>query len=361
MLRLAWSSSTTCHRQLKPWSVVLCSWESVPWHCVLPCLVPEAWKWEDLILCPRVLGDGPKAKEKMVGIGIALFTALGWAVNSVIVKYISGKMDSFSINMLQLWSGSIILVAIVFLSGRGHDYIHTPVQSLIFLAIAGLLGMAVGNTVYVKSLSFIDVSRAFAIAMCAFPMLATVVAILLLAEPFTWVNVVGAILVVVGLYLMVVLGRRRTATAVAGSNSLKGVALAFLAAVLWMMGTIALRLGATEIDAFIAAAIRVPIAAMALTGLRFSQKRREALQFEKYGLRTVGLLVAAGVLQYGVAAIGYVVAIQMLGAGRAVLITAVAPIFVLPFSIFLLKEKPTIWAIGGVVLSVLGVILVSAD
>lgn len=128
-----------------------------------------------------------------------------------------------------------------------------------------------------------------------------------------------------------------------------------------MMGTIALRLGATEIDAFIAAAIRVPIAAMALTGLRFSQKRREALQFKKYGLRNVGLVVAAGVLQYGVAAVGYVVAIQMLGAGRAVLIAAVAPIFVLPFSIFLLKEKPTIWAIGGVVLSVLGVILVSAD
>jgi drug/metabolite transporter (DMT)-like permease len=323
--------------------------------------VPEAWKWEDLILCPRVLDDGPKAKEKMIGIVIALFTALGWAVNSVIVKYISGKMDSFSINILQLWSGSIILVAIVFLSGRGNDYIHTPVQSLIFLAIAGILGMAVGNTVYVKSLSFIDVSRAFAIAMCAFPMLTIVVAILLLAEPFTWVNVVGAILVVVALYLIVVLGRRRTAAAVAGSNSLKGVALAFLAAVLWMMGTIALRLGATEIDAFIAAAIRVPIAAMALTGLRFSQKRREALQFKKYGLRNVGLVVAAGVLQYGVAAVGYVVAIQMLGAGRAVLITAVAPIFVLPFSIFLLKEKPTIWAIGGVVLSVLGVILVSAD
>jgi len=158
----------------------------------------------------------------MAGIGIALFTALGWAVNSVIVKYISGKMDSFSIDMLQLWSGSIILVAIVFLSGRGNDYIHTPVQSLIFLAIAGLLGMAVGNTVYVKSLNFIDVSRAFAIAMCAFPMLATVVAILLLAEPFTWVNVVRAILVVVGLYLMVVLGRRRTAAAVAGSNQPEG-------------------------------------------------------------------------------------------------------------------------------------------
>jgi len=323
--------------------------------------VSESWKWEDLILCPHVLEDEPKAKDKMVGIVIALCTALGWAVNSVIVKYISGKMDSFSINILQLWSGSVILIAIVFLSGRGNDYIHTPVQSLIFLAIAGILGMAVGNTIYVKSLSFIDVSRAFAISMCSFPMLTTIVAVLLLAELFTGVNVVGAILVVGGLYLMVVLGSRRTAAAVAGSNILKGVALAFLAALMWTMGTIALRIGATEIDAYIAAAIRVPIAAMALTGLRFSQKRREALQFEKYGFRNVGLIVAAGVLQYFAAAIGYVVAIQMLGAGRAVLITAVAPIFVLPFSIFVLKEKPTIWAIAGVMLSVVGVILVSAD
>jgi len=191
--------------------------------------------------------------------------------------------------------------------------------------------------------------------------LTTVVAILLLAGPFTWVNVVGAILVVVGLYLMVILGRGRATADVAGSNNPKGVALAFLAAALWTMGTIALRLGATEIDAFVAAAIRVPIAAIALTGLRFGQKRREALQFKKYGLRNVGLAVAAGVLMYGVAAVGYVVAIQMLGVGRAVLITAVAPIFVLPFSIFLLKEKPMIWAIAGVVLSVVGVLLVSAD
>jgi len=333
----------------------------VPCHCVLSRFVPEAWKWADLILCPFFLDDGPKAKENMVGIAIALFTALGWAVNSVIVKYITGKMDSLSINMLQLWSGSIILVAIVFLSGRGNDYIHTPVQSLIYMVIAGLLGMAVGNTFYVKSLSFIDVSRAFAIAMCAFPMLTTVVAVLFLAEPFAWINVVGAILVMIGLYLMVVLGRRRIASAVAGSNSLKGVALAFLAAVMWTMGTIALRLGAVEMDAFITAAIRVPVAAIALTGLKFSQKRREVLQFGKYGLSNVGLAAAAGILQYGVAAIGYVMAIQMLGAGRAVLITAVAPIFVLPFSIFLLKEKPTIWAIVGVVLSVLGVILVSVD
>ena len=296
----------------------------------------------------------------MIGVGIALLTALGWAVSSVIVKYISGKMDNFSINILRLWGGSIILVAFVFLSGRGNDFIQTPVKALIFLATAGRIGMAIGDTVYVKSLSFIDVSRAFAIAMCAFPMLTTVVAILLLGEPFTWVNVIGAILVVVGLYLMVVIGRGRTTPAVVGSSSPKGVALAFLAAALWTMGTIALRLGAADIDAFVAAAIRVPIAATALTGLIFSQKRRGALQFKKHGLRNVGLAVAAGVIMYGVSSVGYVMAIQMMGAGRAVLITAVAPIFVLPFSIFLLKERPTIWTIAGVVLSVLGVVLVSA-
>jgi len=80
----------------------------------------------------------------MIGVGIALLTALGWAVSSVIVKYVSGKMDNFSINILRLWSGSIILVALVFLSGWGNDYMHTLVQSLIFLAIAGVVLSVVG-------------------------------------------------------------------------------------------------------------------------------------------------------------------------------------------------------------------------
>jgi drug/metabolite transporter (DMT)-like permease len=72
----------------------------------------------------------------------------------------------------------------------------------------------------------------------------------------------------------------------------------------------------------------------------------------------VTLAASAGILTYGVAAVGYVAAIQMIGAGKTVLLTTTAPLFVLPFSIFILKEKPTYYTIAGIVLCVGGIGLV---
>ena len=297
----------------------------------------------------------------MTGVGIALLTALAWAGSSTILKYISGKIDTLSTNMLRLWTGSIILLAFVFLSGRGDDYIQTPLQPLLFVMTSGLVALAIGDTIYIKSLTFIDVSRAFPIGQCTFPVLTMFVAIFLLAEPFTWLNVVGAVMVVMGLYLVAVLGKGVAAASASGGDNAKGVALALIAAITWVVGATTLKLGVTEMDAFVAAAIRIPVGAIALTGFVLSRNKGAVLQFKKYGLRNIGLAAAAGVLTYGIAAVGYVTAMQLLGAGRAVLITAVAPIFVLPLSILLLKERPTVYAIAGVVVCVSGVVLVSLD
>ncbi|MBS4021318.1 MAG: EamA family transporter [Dethiobacter sp.] len=52
-------------------------------------------------------------------------------------------------------------------------------------------------------------------------------------------------------------------------------------------------------------------------------------------------------------------AMQLIGAGRTVLISASAPLFVMPFSVMVLKEKPTLYATIGVLVCVSGVVLVS--
>lgn len=295
----------------------------------------------------------------MVGVGVALLTALAWAGSSTILKFLAGKIDTLSLNMLRLWVGSTILLSFVFLSGRGDDFIHTPLQPLLFVVTSGLIAIAVGDTIYIKSLTFIDVSRAFPIGQCTFPVLTMFVAIFLLAEPFTWSNMVGAFLVVVGLYLVAVLGKRATASSASGGDNAKGVTLALIAALTWTAGAAALKLGVAEMDPFVAAAIRIPVAAVALTGFVLSRNRGGVLQFQRYGLRNILLAAAAGVLTYGIAAVGYVTAMQLIGVGKTVLITAVAPIFILPLSILILKERPTLYAIVGVVACVLGVVLVS--
>ncbi len=87
-------------------------------------------------------------------------------------------------------------------------------------------------------------------------------------------------------------------------------------------------------------------------------RERGAISFRQIGRKNLVLVATAGLLTYGVAAVGYISAIQLIGAGKTVLLTAIAPIFALPFSILILKEKPTRFTLLGVMISVVGVWLV---
>jgi DME family drug/metabolite transporter len=291
----------------------------------------------------------------MIGVIIALVTALAWAGSSTLLKYLSARVDTISLNTTRLWVGSVILLAFVFLSGRGDDLVQTDSLSILMVAVSGIVAIAAGDTIYIKSLSFLDVSRAFPLAQCTFPVLALFTAILFLDEPFAWFNILGSALVVLGIYLLARTDRR----GVANKATSKGIALALVAAVLWAGGAVALKLGVTNMDNFVAAAIRILAATIALTVLALSQRSRGSLQFIRYGARSTVLAVGTGILTYGVAAVGYVTAMQLIGVGKTVLLTASAPLFLLPFSVLILKERPPLLALIGVFVSVVGMCLVA--
>jgi drug/metabolite transporter (DMT)-like permease len=295
----------------------------------------------------------------VVGTGIALLTALAWATSNTILKFLTAKIDTVSLNALRLWFGSVPILSFVFIWGKGFDLIHTPFLPLFFVATSGILALAIGDTIFIKSLVFIDVSRAFPITQCTFLLLTMAVSLLFLEESFTWLNIVGAVLVVVGVYLVAVAGKEGKTSSYGGTN-VKGVILALIASLAWTAGAVTLKLGVTEMDAFVAAAIRTPASAIAITGLVMSRcRKREILQFKKYGRRNIALAFGAGALSYAVASVSYAAAMQLIGAGKTVLITAVAPIFILPFSIVFLKEQPTIYAKVGIIISVFGVGMLS--
>lgn len=293
----------------------------------------------------------------MLGVAMAVLTALAWAGSSVIVKFLTAKIDTLSLNTLRLWMGSILLLLWLLLSGRGEVLFHTEWRPLLLVMASGVVAIAVGDTIYIKSLSYIDVSRAFPITQCTSLAMIMLVAALLLGETFTWLNGLGAALVILGVYLVAVPGKTKSDPP-AGANA-RGVMLALAAAVTWTIGAAALKLGAANMDSFVAAAIRIPISAAAVTALVFSRKwGEEALQFEKYGRRNMALVVCAGILSYGVGAVGYVKAMQLIGAGRTVMIMAIAPILILPFSVLILRERLTGRGISGILTAVAGVYLV---
>jgi drug/metabolite transporter (DMT)-like permease len=291
----------------------------------------------------------------MLGIIIALFTSLAWAGSSTILKYLSSRINAISINAMRLWVGSIVLIAVIFFSGRSTELGQAHLFPILMIALAGILSIAAGDTVYIKSLSYLDVSRAYPISQATFPTLTLIVALLFFNEPFTLFNIVGAAFVILGI-LMIIKNKK---VEISNKFTGKGLALCLIAAGLWAGGALALKIGVSQVDTYLASMIRVVVPALILTGLAFARKSSDRLKLTRYNTRTLILVACAGILTYGIGAIGYVSAIQLIGAGKAVLLTASAPVFILPLSVFILKERPSTSALIGIFISIAGICLVA--
>ena len=295
----------------------------------------------------------------MIGTICALTAALSWAGSSTILKSLTTRIDTLSLNTLRLCVTSLLLLALIPLSGRGTEFINTPLMPLAYLIISGVIALAIGDTIFIKSLSYLNVSQAFPIAQCSNPVFTMLLAVLLLGESFTWVTGLGAFFVLLGIYLI-------TSTRMAPSiNSAsrrirgKGIILALIAGAVWAIAAVTLKLGVIGMDPLVAAAIRMSSATIVLLPFALSQRKKGALQLRKYGFRSLALAVTSGLIDYGIGMVFFIIAIQLIGAGKTVVLAATSPLLLLPFSVFILKERLTRLTLLGIFTGIAGICLVA--
>ena len=292
----------------------------------------------------------------MIGTVYALTAALCWAGSGTILKSLTAKIDALSLNTLRLCATSLLLLAVILLSGRGTELVNTPLMPLVYLIISGVIGLAVGDTIFVKSLSYLNVSQAFPIALCSNPVFTVLLAVLLLGESFTWVTGLGTFFVLLGVYLLT--STRMTNSAPRRIRG-KGIILALIAGATWSIAVVTLKLGALDIDPLVAAAIKLLSATIVLLPFTLSQRKRGALQLRKYSSRSLALALTSGPLDYGVGMVLFIIAIQLIGAGKAVVLGASSPLLLLPFSVFILKERLTRLTLIGIFAGIAGICLVT--
>jgi len=295
----------------------------------------------------------------MIGTICALTAALSWAGSSTILKSLTTRIDTLSLNTLRLCITSLLLLALIPLSGRGTEFINTPLMPLAYLIISGVIALAIGDTIFIKSLSYLNVSQAFPIAQCSNPVFTMLLAVSLLGESFTWVTGLGAFFVLLGIYLI-------TSTRMAPSiNSAsrrirgKGIILALIAGAVWAIAAVTLKLGVIGMDPLVAAAIRMSSATIVLLPFALSQRKKGALQLRKYGSRSLALAVTSGLIDYGIGMVFFIIAIQLIGAGKTVVLAATSPLLLLPFSVFILKERLTRLTLLGIFTGIAGICLVA--
>ena len=182
----------------------------------------------------------------MTGELCAIACAFSWALSSTLLKSQTDKVNVISLAAWRTVPGLFIYLVLLFFSGRANDVLHLPLRALAFLVGSTLLGMGLGDLLYIRSMKLIGLSRAMPLTS-TYPFFTLILALLFLGERLSWAIVGGAVLITGGAYLLA-FPRGKIRSSAEAEGDLRGVALALVAAICWAVSTVMLRLGLEGVD-----------------------------------------------------------------------------------------------------------------
>jgi drug/metabolite transporter (DMT)-like permease len=292
-----------------------------------------------------------------LGAAAALASSLTWAFTSVLLTSQAGRLSPLVMSAIRSATASLLLFGLLIATWGFAQYDEMTAITGLSMAGSGVMGQALGDTLYINALGRLGVNRSFPITNSAYPFLTFLLAVLILGEDIRWTTPIGGALIVAGITWIVLEQRRADALAEVRSDAMRGVIFAVAAAFAWSLATIWLRGQQRELDAIGAATLRIPaasaavIATIALTSRGSHSPRR--LRRE-----SIAIIAAAGVLGTGVGSVLFIYAVENIGAAKTAFLTTSAPLFALPMGVMFLSERLTPRELLGTLLTVVGIWLV---
>ena len=293
----------------------------------------------------------------MTGEISALGCAFTWALSSVFTKSLAPKFHPLTLNLLRCAGASIVLWGLIPFHPGVPSLFQAPSISLLYLGGSALVGICLGDTIYIKALNLINANLAFPLAQASMPLFTLAAAVLFLGERMTWTLGLGAALIIGGGYLIATPERPQTPSRLVPPSPKKGlgIGLILVASVCWSVSIALLKLGLEGMNLILANGVRLPLAAGVLA-LLAGNKWREETRSSQPGFREMSLGAFSGALSFGLGGILFLLAIQHAGAGKAAVLTSSGPLFGLPLSALYLKERATARILWGTGLVVAGIV-----
>jgi len=288
---------------------------------------------------------------------LALVSALLWSVASVLMALGSHRLHVLPLNLIRCTVSSAFFWVLLPFYGGLEAFRTVPSSAWLWLVVSVLILLVVGDTLYFRSLNLAGVSWAMPVAGVN-PLWAILLAALFVDEPLTWSLLLGALLVVAGVTLLSRPEMHSTnGQAIEPAALRKGLLVALLVSLLWGAGQVTLKPATAGMHSVVANSIRQPLAMFILLAINL----RTGLWKELRHLdrRSWALILLASFVGTGVGTLFFVMAIQTLGAGRTAVITSTSPLLAIPFSMAMLRERPTRWTVAGTFFTTVGVVLVA--
>jgi len=280
---------------------------------------------------------------------VAIFSAIGWSVDAVLVRLGLRKSNIFAA-MLVSYSVSITCVWIYLLATTSLEFLKSP--AMIYYIISGCLQPLFARALYYKGITRIGVARAGPLRGIE-PLFAAVIAVTVLNEAPGLMVYFGTILIVISLWL--ISGRHENDTEGRPIDALLPVAAALISTISQTLRKQALKIIP---DPLVAVAIVTTVSLIWLVVFASSTGRAEQFRMPRQSL--LFFLCAALV-----ATVAQVLNFIALGRGQLAVIIPLlntTPLFSVLFSAFFLRtvERVNSRVIFGATLMVGGVVLITS-
>jgi uncharacterized membrane protein len=294
----------------------------------------------------------------MIGELAALGAAVSWTLSAILYRNALTEAKPVSANILRLTLTGAILLIFLALIGKFGILTSLSLNSVILASISGIVGLGLGDTLYMMSLKTIGVARAVPIT-CVYPLFNLLSGAFLVGELLTLQVILGAIAIVLGILL---LSQNQETSKTEKQKAIlnKGVVFALATAVLWSISITMINLAVKETpDLDHALAINVVrVEAIALSLFAFSPVIDRRLGFMKANRKTVLALIVGGVVSLGFGWFCLAYSFVVTPESRAVPISSTTPLFSTLVAIVFLREKVQTRNILGSVIIVAGIFLI---
>jgi len=294
----------------------------------------------------------------MLGELAALGTAIAWTVSAALYKGALSKTTPLQANTLRLGCSGSVLVIFVMATGRFHVFLSLPANAVVLSALSGLIGLGLGDTLYMMSLKEIGVSIAVPLT-CTYPLFSLVLALIMQPRTVALEVGVAATMIVFGIWLIT--KRRAADEAERKKFRVRGAIYALGAAVLWavsigmMNAAVTIPETSTLDSALVLNTLRVLLIAISLVAIRPLMRKRSG--FAEVDRRILARLALAGVIALGFGWFLLTYSFLLIPQARAVPISSTTPLFAVFSGAIFLRERISISNIIGASIIVIGIFI----
>ncbi len=285
------------------------------------------------------------------GIIAALISAASWALGSILFSKIGKKMSPFGMTLSKGMLG-IILLGLAYLS-YGIDQI--PLNAAVMLFISGIIGIAIGDTLFFASLQDLG-PRLQIIFFMLGQVITAILSLLILREMPALLQWMGIAVTLAG--VVIVLWNKVFQGSERSKSGTRGIVLGLLAMLCFSFSLIIAKQGMMTISSIGAVFIRMTAGTIGI--LIYGLFKRQIFDWLT-PFRDVKMVllffVSVCIVTFG----GFwlsLVAIKFLHVTVACALGATEPFFILPMTYFFLKERITWIEIIGSILTVGGIVII---